>query len=528
MEIRKFSILYHTLRHLRLIQIRYQLYYRLRKKWWNFRPPVKIPESSPVPLSAGIPSGCSYIGNNAFRFLNIEHHFPEIDWNYEAYGKLWTYNLNYFEYLNQEKIEKAEGLRLIRDFISKQTIHQDGYEPYPLSLRILYWVKFLGRYQIRDQEIDRQLYRDLIRLSKSLEYHLLANHLIENGFGLLFGACHFRDEKMYRMASELIRNELKEQILSDGAHYERSPMYHQIILHRVLDSYHLMHTQSWKSDPEFEKLLKSIAEKMLSWIGKMTFLSGEIPCVNDAAPGIAPTTSDLFRWAEQLNLSVPDIPLEASGFRMFRGRRYEMLCDAGQITPAYQPGHAHAGHLQFLLHVDKKPVLVDTGISTYEKNERRQTERSTSSHNTVVVGDENSSEVWDGFRVARRAKIKILQDDACCLEAEHDGYKKQGVIHRRSFHIGKEEIQILDTLSPEGRGENHFHLYPGCVIEKQGDFSFLIDQSVCLVFKNAETVRLEEYSFAAGFNQLIPGQKIIVSFAQEMKTSISLISKESV
>src|SRR5699024_2571827 len=168
------------------------------------------------------------------------------------------------------------------------------------------------------------------------------------------------------------------------------------------------------------------------------------PCVNDAASGIAPTTSDLFRWAEQLNLSVPDIPPGTSGFRMFREKRYEMLCDVGQITPAYQPGHAHAGHLQFLLHVDEKPVFVDTGISTYEKNERRQTERSTSSHNTVVVGHENSSEVWSGFRVARRAKITILQDDVSCLEAEHDGYKKQGVIHRRLFHAEKEEIRILD------------------------------------------------------------------------------------
>src|SRR5690625_306751 len=374
MEIRKFSILYHTLRHLRLIQIRYQLYYRLRKKWWNFRPPVKIPESSPVPLSAGIPSGCSYIGNNAFRFLNIEHHFPEIDWNYEAYGKLWTYNLNYFEYLNQEKIEKAEGLRLIRDFISKQTIHQDGYEPYPLSLRILHWVKFLGRYQIRDPEIDRQLYHDITRLSKSLEYHLLANHLIENGFGLLFGACHFRDKKMYRLATDLITRELTEQIMEDGAHYERTPMYHQIILQRVLDSYYRMRTQSWKSDPDFGERLNRTAEKMLAWMVNMTFSTGEMPRVNDTAPGIAPTPDQLIRWAHQLGIEPVDLPLNDSGYRVFRVGPFELLCDAGPVGPAYQPGHSHADHWKSVLHVDGQPVIVDTGISTYEKNERRQVE----------------------------------------------------------------------------------------------------------------------------------------------------------
>lgn len=34
---------------------------------------------------------------------------------------------------------------------------------------------------------------------------------------------------------------------------------------------------------------------------------------------------------------------------------------------------------------------MDTGISTYEKTARRQYERGTAAHNTVVLGDKNSS-----------------------------------------------------------------------------------------------------------------------------------------
>ncbi len=37
-----------------------------------------------------------------FKFLNIEHTFDKIDWNYDGWGKLWTYNLNYFDFLLQE------------------------------------------------------------------------------------------------------------------------------------------------------------------------------------------------------------------------------------------------------------------------------------------------------------------------------------------------------------------------------------------------------------------------------------------
>lgn len=528
MNIQTLRNLFHTIRHLKPIQIRYQIFYRLRSKWGKYRPPEHKPSSYPIRLQKGIPARKMYSDPGRFLFLNQSHSFETIDWNWSGYGKLWTYNLNYFEYLLQKGMTREKGLRLIHDFITKKETHRDGYEPYPLSLRIINWVKFLGQHQVRTEGIDRQLYSDMIRLSRHLEYHLLANHLIENGFGLLFGACHFRDKKMYRLATDLITRELTEQIMEDGAHYERTPMYHQIILHRVLDSYYLMRTQSWKSDPDFEERLKNVAEKMLAWMVNMTFSTGEMPRVNDTAPGIAPTPDQLIRWAHQIGIEPVDLPLNDSGYRVFRVGPFELLCDAGPVAPDYQPGHSHADHLQFVLHVDGQPVIVDTGISTYEKNERRQTERSTSSHNTVAVGHENSSEVWDGFRVARRAKIKILQDDTSCLEAEHDGYKKQGVTHRRSFHAGQEEIYIFDTLSPEGRGENHLHLHPDCEIEKQGDFSFLIDRSVYLVFENAKTVLLEEYSFAAGFNQLIPGQKIIVSFAREMKTSISFISKESV
>ena len=55
--------------------------------------------------------------DNSFTFLNISHFFSEkINWNFNQFGKLWTYNLNYFDFLNQENISKENGLRLIQDF----------------------------------------------------------------------------------------------------------------------------------------------------------------------------------------------------------------------------------------------------------------------------------------------------------------------------------------------------------------------------------------------------------------------------
>ena len=42
---------------------------------------------------------------------------------------------------------------------------------------------------------------------------------------------------MYDKASCLLYKELDEQILPDGSHYEQSPMYHCILLDRLLDCY---------------------------------------------------------------------------------------------------------------------------------------------------------------------------------------------------------------------------------------------------------------------------------------------------
>ena len=110
-----------------------------------------------------------------------------------------------------------------------------------------------------------------------------------------------------------------------------------------------------------------------------------------------------------------------SGYRMIELWPFHLFANVGSISPTYQPGHAHADELNFELFYNGAPLIVDTGVSTYEKNDRRLLERSTSSHNCVVSGT-NSSDVWSGFRVGRRANVKIGADDDQKLTAEHNGF----------------------------------------------------------------------------------------------------------
>ena len=162
--------------------------------------------------------------------------------------------------------------------------------------------------------------------------------------------------------------------------------------------------------------------------------------INDATFNIAPSTRELFNYAKQLGINTQDIPLSDSGYRKINYDNYELLIDVGNVGPHYQPGHAHSDTFNFELIKEGKPIIVDAGTSTYEKNSRRQEERSTSSHNTVKIGDKEQTQVWGGFRVAKRAKITHLVEKPNLIEASHDGYLSDGYKHTRSFFWGKKQF----------------------------------------------------------------------------------------
>ena len=90
-------------------------------------------------------------------------------------------------------------------------------------------------------------------------------------------------------SKKLLISELNEQILNDGAHFELSPMYHQILFCRLLDCINLIKLNFlWQND-DLLSFLEVKASKMNSWLRNITYNNGEIPMVNDATFGIART-----------------------------------------------------------------------------------------------------------------------------------------------------------------------------------------------------------------------------------------------
>lgn len=516
----KLKLLFHTVKYLRWEQIYYRIYYGLRNRFFkkDYRKPLPKPLEK-THWDSPIHYKNSYLNQHRFSFLNLSHDFGEqLDWNCAYYGKLWTYNLNYFDFLLQQKIDKDDAIYLINNYIDAYGKSKDGKEPYPTSLRGINWIKFLSLHHIEDPKIDQNLYDQYQLLTHNLEYHLLGNHLLENGFSLLFAAYYFDDEGFFRKAKKIIMGELQEQIHLDGGHFELSPMYHKILTHRLLDCIQLMRLNPLKFKNQSLKL-SVFAEAMCSWLAQMTFANGDIPLFNDSAKNSAVSSDELLKYAKSLGLNCEKKALSDSGYRRFEHTDLELITDVGQVGPSYQPGHAHADTLGFVLYLYNRPFIIDPGISTYEICPQRSLERSTKFHNTVTpLNEANSSQVWSGFRVAKRARVQILYDEPKYLMAEHHGFAQ---VHQRSFSCRDNNLVITDYLA-NSQAKAYFHLAPGIEPTLVVNKDRVRCDTVNLCFSANEGIHIETYQCPDGYNRFKTAKKIVVLFNENLITTLEL------
>lgn len=514
----RIPIFFHTLSHLKLVQIWWQIRYRL------FKPKYRKIENYHKNTVCGISLPVSFIPYSSdysrYCFLNIEHS-PE-SWNDTSKGMLWAYNLNYMDYILQPELPVDEGLRLIEKFIDELPGNKVGLDPYPISLRGINWIKWMAANgssisESEKKKINDSLYSQYRLLEKKLEYHLLGNHLLEDAYSLTIGAIYFNDSRMWRKASGLLMRQLDEQVLADGAHYEQSPMYHCILLDRLLDVINISvnNPRFGESQDDLDSFMTEKAVRMLGHLENIVWKDGSIPLLNDSAYGIAPTPEQIKDYARRLGLSWKAITMKECGYRKLGDGRIEAIVDVGNITASYQPGHSHADTFNYELRIDGHPFVVDTGISTYDKTLRRQYERSSLAHNVVIIDGKDSSEVWGGFRVGRRAKVKLICDNSGEIVADHDGYKVSP--HRRRFVMDDGIFCVIDKIN--GKGLALIHLAPDVKVES-ADGSTIVTDRATIRIEKAASVNLTDEKASTEYNRFRDIKVIQIEFNNRLTYKI--------
>jgi uncharacterized heparinase superfamily protein len=250
-------------------------------------------------------------------------------------------------------------------------------------------------------------------------------------------------------------------------------MYHALVLEDLLDLVNL--SRALPAGPQLDaaRLLEPRIAAMLEWLRRMVHPDGEIAFFNDAALGIAPTCAELVDYAARLGLGTPGGALEpvewldASGYVRIGHGAATLIADVGEIGPPHLTGHAHADTLSFELSLGRERVIVNSGTSRYGSGAERARQRSTSAHSTLEIDGENSSEVWGGFRVGRRAHAALpeLREDGgeIVLRCSHDGYRHRPgrPVHERIWRLTDHRLSVCDRV--EGgfrRARASYHLAP--------------------------------------------------------------------
>jgi uncharacterized heparinase superfamily protein len=374
-------------------------------------------------------------------------------------------------------------------------------------------------------------------LDERLEYHLLGNHLFANAKALLYAGLYFdgaEAERWYARGMRILTRELPAQVLPDGGHFELSPMYHAAVLEDLLDLVNLLATYGREPPRDW---LSAIA-RMRAWLMAMSHPDGGIAFFNDAAFGMTPTFAELEAYA--LRLGLPSTPNNTSNIVRFDASGYVragtpaayLVCDCAAVGADYQPGHAHADALSFELSLGEQRVLVNSGTSQYGSDAERQRQRGTAAHNTLVLDGQDSSEVWAGFRVARRARVTlhavIETQEAVIIEASHDGYRRLPGRneHRRRWILAERSLRIEDEISGTFKtAQAHFHLHPEIEARVHGAKQVLFTcdgRSWCMAFEGATTLEVRPGTWHPRFGVAVPNCCIVASFeGTTLTTSLS-------
>ena len=530
--------LFRTVKYLKWSQIYWRAYYRMTRGRAKLTEPPKR-ASYEKPQINFINKKPSMKNAREFIFFNQVGNLDEIGWQGKERSKLWRYNQHYFDNLNSLEAHKyvCNHSQLISEWISHNPIGLGvGWDPYPTSLRIVNWIKW----DITHQALSKSQTYLLAQMSQYLltrvEKHLRGNHMLANAKALIFAGLYFEGidaDKWLLQGANILNEELPEQILEDGGHFEQSPMYHSIILEDLLDIKNIFLSFTQPEAVEFHDiidLLNTKITKMLFWLHTMIHPDGEISFFNDSTFGIASQPTQIFGYAQRLGFQIQYKKkgkltlLSSSGYFRILYPKIFLLGNIGDICARYIPGHAHADTLSFEMSVGNKRVFVNSGISKYGTDCGRIWQRSTHAHSTLTINDKNSSEVWSGFRVGRRAKVKGVEtkfedNGGYRILAQHTGYVhlKGKPVHEREWKITKNKLTISDKVYGVGAFDVavYYYLSPDFKLTVCGTNSFKVvnqsNQAMGLLSVDNADVSVRNTQWYPGFGLSVENLCIVLS-----------------
>jgi hypothetical protein len=365
-------------------------------------------------------------------------------------------------------------------------------------------------------------------IERNLEnkYEVTSNHFLSNVAGLYALGVVFADlpagRRWLQEGREWFEQEIKVQVLDDGADYESSVPYHRLVLELFLAGARLAERDGAPMSDGYRASLR----RMCAFMADVLRPDGLVPQIGDADDGRLHIFTDYGVWLPQdarhilapaalmfgepswlaaagdggrweaawwgydVSAIEPAPSAAIAAVRLFEhagivvakmGPTY-LLVTNGRVGTDGFGNHKHNDLLGFEFHGDGVPLIVDPGSYVYTSNpDERNRFRGTGYHNTIQIDGVEQNDLRPDylFRLFETSTVEhlLFEDTADRVEyrGRHTGYERlpQPVTHERAFRLDKETAALIVTDRLRGSGVHtlawHFHVAPEIEVKPVSD-----------------------------------------------------------
>lgn len=450
-SIKFISVFFYTISRLKPVQVYYRIKYlifgkspkAIQKHSFNYGQKVSyLPKKNNLLFDHEIAS-----------FIGIKEKFS----NVYLQPLLWQYNFYYFDSVLSNEISFDNKICFLKNHLISFNDKSCANDPYVISLRSVNLIKWISSSQCKEHEALALLSSDYAHLISSIEYHLLANHLLANLKALIFFEVFFPNKhstQRLKIWKKEYLHQLKEQILEDGGHYELSPMYHNIILEDLIDLRNIL-----LEDRDFIDPIDQTIMRMLKWSKYLAYVSTGLPVFfHDSCGGVSRNYTDLLEYAENSNIEVDKKSINKrafhvkhfrnSGYIYAKNKYFIVRLNCSSIACTYNPGHFHSSNLTYDVESFNEQIFVSSGLSTYAESQERYMERSDYYHPSITQNKQNHSQIWKSFRMGKNPKLSYsFKTEESMLKVEGNFKGSLGIIYNRSWLVDASKVEITEKIS---------------------------------------------------------------------------------